>query len=265
MRLFDRVVELKVGDTNITGLDIAFEIEKDESPEPNPCHVDIFNLGPENRVILSKYSSVPVVLKVGYQEQVGIIFKGDMLRCNHIKEKTSWKTSLSCGDGAMAIHTKRTNKSYAKGTPIKTMVEDLAKQMGMDPGYALTQLTEMNSALSRSYMVSGNPMAEMTRLLASKDIQASVQNGALQVRKRGQALQKEAILLSADTGLTASPEISSKKKIIVKALLMPELNPGRIVHIDSIMFKGLVSIEKVRFVGSTFGDNWETEMECEVG
>ncbi len=36
MRLFDRVVELRVGDTDINGLDISFEIEKDESPSPNP-------------------------------------------------------------------------------------------------------------------------------------------------------------------------------------------------------------------------------------
>ena len=33
MRLFDRVIELTVGETAITDLDIAFEIEKDEDAE----------------------------------------------------------------------------------------------------------------------------------------------------------------------------------------------------------------------------------------
>jgi hypothetical protein len=262
MRLFDRVVELTVGNTTITGLDIAFEIEKDESTEPNPCHIDIFNLSPENRAILSKYDRVPVVLKAGFKEQIGVIFKGDMVRCNHVKEKASWKTTLACGDGAMAIATKRTNKSYAKGTSVKTVVEDLAKQMGMDPGHALSQLTEMNTALSRSYMISGNPMAEVTRLLSNENILTSVQNGVLQIRKRDQPLQKEALLLNAETGLIASPEISFKKKVIIKALLMPGLNPGRILQIDSAMFKGLVTIEKVRFMGATFGNDWEAEMDC---
>ena len=162
----------------------------------------------------------------------------------------------------MAIKTKRTNKSYAKGTPVKTVVEDLAKQMGMDSGHALGQLSEMTAALSRGYMVSGNPMAEVVRLLSSQDIQASIQSGVLQMRKRGQALQKEAISLSDDSGLTASPEIGTKGKMIIKALLMPELNPGRMVHVDSAMFKGFVTIEKVRFTGATFGEDWEAELEC---
>jgi hypothetical protein len=95
MLLFDRVIELTVGDTVITGLDIAFEIEKDESPEPNPCHIDIFNLGPENRATLSKYKQVSVLLKAGYKGSVGVIFQGDMVRCNHIMERASWKTTLS--------------------------------------------------------------------------------------------------------------------------------------------------------------------------
>ena len=46
---------------------------------------------------------------------------------------------------------------------------------------------------------------------------------------------------------------------------MPELSPGRLVHVDSAMFKGFVTIERVRFTGSNFGDEWESEMECMVG
>src|SRR5580658_7301416 len=129
MKLFDRVIELTVGQTHIAGLDIAFEIEKDESLAPNPCHIEIYNLSSANRAILSKYTQVPVVLKAGYSESVGLIFKGDMLRCIHFKESTSWKTVLASGDGAMAIQTQRIDKSYSKGTPIKDIVEDLAQRI----------------------------------------------------------------------------------------------------------------------------------------
>lgn len=115
-------MEVKVGDTEITGLDIAFEIEKDESPEPNPCHIEIYNLGPENRATLSKYAIVPVVLKAGYSDKVGTIFKGEMVRCSHVMEKASWKTTLSCGDGA-SVQGKRTEQSYAKGTPLKKVLK----------------------------------------------------------------------------------------------------------------------------------------------
>jgi len=264
MRLFERVVELIVGQTEISGLDIAFEIEKDESPEPNPCHIDIFNLSHENRVTLSKYESVPVVLKAGYKGQAGIIFQGDMVRCNHIKEEASWKTSLACGDGAMAIQTKRTNKSYQKGTPVRTVVLDLSKQLNLPSASATQQLDKLHTKLTRGFAASSNPLAEINRLLAGQDMNASIQNQALQIRQNGQPLQREAISLSTDSGLISSPEISEKCKLTIRALLMPELIPGRLVHVDSVMFKGLVMIERVRFTGATFGDEWVSEMDCIV-
>src|ERR1700721_584379 len=164
MRFFNRVVELKVGNTEITGLYIAFKIEKDEGPEPNPCHIDIYNLSPENRAALSKYKFVPVTLKAGYEGQIGVIFQGDMIRCNHVKEDASWKTTLACGDGAMAIQSKRTNKSYQKGTPIKTVVHDLAKQLDLPSGNALRQLNELSTSLTRSLSVSGTPREEINRI-----------------------------------------------------------------------------------------------------
>lgn len=264
MKLFDRIVELKVGDTNITGLDIAFEIEKDETPEPNPCHVEIYNLGPENRAILSKYKRVPMLLKAGYKNNVGIIFKGDMIRCVHLKEGPNWKTVLANGDGAMAIQTARINKSYAKGTPIKTVVEDLAKQIGLPSSTQLGHFNELNKTFSRSFMVTGNPMAEVTRLLSSQGIQASIQNQILQMRRNNESLQREAIHLSAETGLIESPEVGSKGIITVHSLLMAELTPGRKVYIDSAVFKGFTTIQSVRFNGANFGKEWETVMECKT-
>jgi hypothetical protein len=64
--------------------------------------------------------------------------------------------------------------------------------------------------------------------------------------------------------LLASPEMSSQGVIIIRSVLMPELQPGRQVHINSATFKGFVTIEKVRFAGSNFGEEWEAVMECEI-
>lgn len=260
--LFERVVELRVGDTDITELDIAFEIEKDESPEPNPCHIEVYNLGPENRATLSKYQCVPVLLKAGYKGQVGVIFQGDMLRCHHVKESASWKTVLASGEGALAMQTKRINKSYAKGTPIKTVIEDLARQMGLPLGSAVDNFKELSETLSKSFAASGNPMKDVTRILMGKQFNVSVQNQSLQLRRKTEPLQKEAISLSDDSGLLASPEIGTKGELIVRSLLMADFSPGRKVHINSAGFNVLATIEAVRFAGSTFGPDWEAEMKC---
>lgn len=260
MQLFDRVVELKVGNTDIMGLDIAFEIEKDLSPEPNPCHIEIYNLGPDNRAGLSKYGQVPVVLKAGYRDGVGVIFCGDMLRVTHLKEGPAWKTVLASGDGAMAIQTKRIGKSYTKGTPVKTVVDDLAKQMGFTHGHSLEKLNALSKVLERSFVVSGNPMVEITRLLSRHQMTASIQNGSLQVLEKGGSIQKEAILLSAETGLISTPEPGSKGEITIRTLLIAELVPGRQVFVESTVFNGLLSVQQVRFSGATFGQQWESEI-----
>lgn len=111
-------------------------------------------------------------------------------------------------------------------------------------------------------MISGNPMAELSRILSSKDFNASVQNQALQIRKNGEPVQKEAIVLSAQSGLIESPEVGSDGEITVRALLRPELLPGRKVKIESLVFNGFATIESVRFIGSNFGSDWEAEIAC---
>ncbi len=265
MKLFDRVVEITVGDTEITGLDIAFEIEKNLEKEPNPCHIDIFNLGAKNREILSKYKRVPVLIKAGYKGNVGVIFQGDMIRCTHAKEGPTWKSTLVNGDGAKLIQTARINKSFAKGTPVKTVIKEIAEQLGLPHVSAMKQLEWLGENLERGFAASGNPMDELCRILHQFGYGASVQNNTLQILKRGESLEKQTINLTAHSGLKATPEIGTDKKIKVQSVLMPELLPGQMIHIDSRVFKGFATIQSVRFEGSNFDDAWDADMECKIG
>jgi hypothetical protein len=164
----------------------------------------------------------------------------------------------------LAMQTRRVNKSYAKGTPIKTVVEDLAKQMDLPLGTAIDNIKELSEVLSRSFAASGNPMNDVSRLLMGKQFNVSVQNQSLQLRRKTEPLQKEAIILNDKTGLITSPEIGTKGEIIVHSLLMSGFTPGRKVQIDSAMFSGSVTIQAMRFIGSTFGADWEAEMKCKL-
>jgi hypothetical protein len=262
MKLFDRVIELTVGETEIAGLDIAFEIEKDLSPEPNPCSIEIYNLRANNRAILSGYERVPVLLRAGYKDQLGIIFLGDMVSCTHQKVGPDWKTLLTTGDGVTALQTARIKKSFAKGTPVKTVIKELVEQMNLPSGNALKQLEILTEKLERAFTVSGNPMDELCRILRQFGYGASVQNKSLQILKQGLSLQKEAINLTPASGLKEMPELGSNKTIQVQSVLIPELLPGQLVHIESNVFKGFATIQNVRFEGANFGDAWSADMLC---
>lgn len=47
-------------------------------------------------------------------------------------------------------------------------------------------------------------------------------------------------------------------------ILMPELLPGQMVHIESAVFKGFATIQRVRFEGASFGDAWGAEIEARI-
>lgn len=264
MKLFDRVVELKIGDTDITGLDIVFEIEKDLSPEPNPCHVEIYNLSAKNRQTLSAAGQAPVTLKVGYRDKTGIIFQGDMTNLRHEKHGPTWKTVLTTGDGALAIQRARINKSFAKGTPVKDVIKEIAMQLNLPCDSAIKQLEGIGETLVRGFSLSGCAMDELSRMLEQHGLSASIQNKALQIIKHGGFLSGKAISLTADSGLKASPEIGSDKTLCIRAVLMSELLPGSQVHVESQTFIGFGTIQKVSFCGDNFAGEWSCSIIAKV-
>jgi hypothetical protein len=78
-------------------------------------------------------------------------------------EEKEWKfTFISAIRGSKAQRYKNVRtKTYTKGTPLKTVIEDLAHQAGLSANSAVGHLEKLNQALSRTIAVSGNPMAEV--------------------------------------------------------------------------------------------------------
>lgn len=106
-----------------------------------------------------------MILKAGYRDHLGVLFQGDMISCVHNKENPTWKTALATGDGAKAIQTTRLNKSFAKGTPVKTVIKEIAAQLKLPVGDAKRQIETLTDKLVRGFSASGNPMDELCRIL----------------------------------------------------------------------------------------------------
>lgn len=130
-----------------------------------------------------------------------MIFKGDLVRCTHAKEDTDWKSTLFNGDGAKSLQSARINKSFSKGTPIKTVIKEMAEQLGFPYDSTIKQLEMLDRNLERSFSASGNPMDELCRVLHPFGYDASVQNSSLQILKQGEALTKEVTNLTAHSGV----------------------------------------------------------------
>jgi hypothetical protein len=95
-----------------------------------------------------------------------------------------------------------------------------------------------------------------------------VVDGQLEIIKNDTTNSDDAIVLSAATGLIGTPafEIDEgrklrtaalyKKKLEIKSLLIPKLNPGRQVNLESKLFTGAYKIESVIHAGDTHGQEW---------
>jgi len=181
-----------------------------------------------------------------------------MMSCSHIKEGPTWKTILASGDGAVVIQSARINKSFTKGTPVKTVIGEIAKQLDLPCNNVLKQLKGLMEKLPRGFSVSGNAMDELNRMLGQRGYNVSVQNNVLQVAERGEALAKRAISLTANSGLKGTPQLGSDNTMQVQAVLMPELLPGVKVHIESSVFSNFSIIQSLRIEGANFGEEWHT-------
>ena len=261
-RLFDRIIELKIGETNVTELDVAFEIQKDLSPEPNSCHIDIYNLCAKNREVISRQKRVPVLLRAGYKDHVGLIFKGDLISCTYIKEGPTWKTTLASGDGVAAMQNARINKSFVKDTPVKKVIEELAKQLGLPANSALKQLETLMDKLPRGFSVSGSAFDNLSNILKRHGYNAHIQDSTLQILKNEEVTTQKVIHLSSNSGLIATPQIGSNKMIDIQTVLMPEIQPGVTINIKSSNFSGHVKVKKTRSTANNFGSDWRVDALC---
>lgn len=262
--LFSRVAELVIGETQIVGLDISFFVEKALTSEPNTAEIKIYNLNDANRKTLQDHQHVPVLLKAGYEGSVGLLFKGDLTEVFSQLEGPDWVTTIRSGDGLVALRSAQIQQSFKAGTPVLEVFKSIAKTFGISTGDAITKLEQLGlKNLENSMAVSGNSMQQLHKALKPFGLEASIQDNALQVLVKKQALEQTAVLLSPGTGLLGSQQLSNHGVLRVQALLNHELFPGRKIKLETRVIKEpLFVIQRVNFRGDTAGSDWTADIEA---
>ncbi len=280
--LYDRRAVVTVDTLEIPcgtgGLDVTFDVTKDLTGKPNTADLRVYNLSADHRAELltraakktkdGKPLGVRVRIDAGYKA-LGIsrIFEGDLRWLTHTREGVDWVTHLETGDGEYWISRAKIYKSWAPGTPVATVLKDVAQAIGAGDGNLLralqgSALLGAGSTFVGGTATSGPAMKELTRLTKSAGLEWSIQDGALQVLGAGKGLDRDAILLDEAHGMVGSPSVDHKGLVSVKALLIPDLFPGRKVKLNAASLKGFYRIEKVKFSGSTFGQDWYADLDC---
>ncbi len=271
MNLFGRKWRLRVSTIETSDLDLTFQIKKSLDHKPNTATITVFNLSADHRHALEQLNTykktspgkIPVELEAGYEGGMSLIFRGDLRTALSEHDGATWKTTLTGEDGGQAVRWSRVSGSYPAGTALQTVVQDLARAMGVGLG----NLTEVNpqfrsggNTFARGTVLTGSAPDEMRRILRSCGLTYSVQDGVLQVLRNGDALQRTAVRLVPSTGLVGDPVRDARGNIAAKALLIPDLYPGRKVTLEYPELRGTYRVQTIAYDGSTFGTEWYAQL-----
>lgn len=285
MRLFGRRWRVQVGELVSTDLDIKFKVTRQHATRPGTAEVSIFNLTPAHRSEILKsprarhwllnapgQADTPgqpgtvVEIAAGYGNDAPTIFRGTLRRVTEAREGNDWITTITAGDGAYAIRSARVRRSFAADTQLGTVIRALADAMevgygNLDEVLPSAQFERVGALFPEGTVLHGNAADELTGLCRSAGLEWSVQDGHLLVLQRGAAIRRQSVLLSPDTGLVGSPERNGRRRAKAKALLIPDLVPGRIVDLRSEIVAGEFRILHAEYTGDTRGGDWYAALD----
>ncbi len=257
MTLFGRRWRVQVDDLDVSELDVSFSVKRTLQARPGTCELKVFNLDAAHRAQLTTARRPVVILSAGY-DPPPMLFRGDARKVTLERDGADWVASITAGDGEHAIRTARAAVSFAPGTSVADVVRALGRAMGVGEGNlsAAVAAAGIVEVLQEGAVVHGAAAAELTRVCASVGLSWSVQDGVLQVLQVGRGLTRTAVELGPDSGLVGSPERGKGSAVKAKALLIPDLVPGRLVSLRSGVVSGTYRIEAAEYTGDTRGQDW---------
>ena len=290
---FNRIFRLIAGEEGGEGLlieaegkndslRIEFDIDKDLTQQTNKSSIKIYNLTDESCKKLEVDDRV-CELQVGYAEDIGLrrIFLGNITYSTTRREGPDKITELELADGHDSLRDTVVSLGYSAGVSAKTVLNDVAAQMGVTTQIA-PDMEFASYPAGFSFVGKGRDC--LSKILDASGATWSIQNGSLQVIMAGGSTNVKALVFSPSSGLIGSPERivkgvtrpdeeSKKKRKVkkdkkakkagwkIKTLLAPTINPGDLVKVESVTITGWFKVESMKHRGDTHGREWYSEME----
>lgn len=291
MARFDRVFRLLVGKAGQTGVEITqplritFEIEKTTSEQPNPHKIRVYNLAAATRRAIEE-PDLRCVLYAGYAEEHGPILMaaGAITFAYTAYDGPDVFTELEVRDGYVEIRDTAVSLGYGPGARASVIVREIARQMGLP---LILEDDAPDRTWAHGFSFFGPARQALHKVVAGTGLEWSIQNQQLQVIARGGTTRRQAVVLAADSGLLGYPERTregAREKAKVKdrdtgeirqivsaqqqregwrvsSLLLPSINAGDLVKLESRSVQGFYRADGVRHVGDSAGGDWQTQLD----
>lgn len=273
--LFDRQYRFSAGHVNEEGfelgettpsqpipLHINFSFQKADLEAANTGKVEIWNLNPEHLAMLDE-DGCCVAVKAGYNEHLSLIFAGRVSYATTTLDGANRKTEIEVVDSLVELSGTNVSLSYKGKVNWKTIFDDTAKQMGVAVSYSYNA-TFVDIPNGYSYV--GKAKNVFSKGCDCCGLTWSIQNGVLQIKKKGDTMSREVYVLSSDSGLIGIPqkvvvaenEETGKNEMgwDVEYLLNGAINIDDYVKLESKTVTGYFRVYSIEISGDNISGDW---------
>lgn len=236
-------------------MQVAFTVDKSITGGLNKMNIQVTGLKESSRLAIVKdkedQKRIPIVLRVGYKDNLETIFQGTVHRGSNDRGGSSFISTLECLDGG---------EDYLQGFTSKTieskdvLVDEILKDM---PNTKRGKVTDL-PAITRPKVLLGNPI-QVLRESLNADESLFIDNERLSVVKDGEVISSYAPIVRASTGLLNTPQ-KENQKITFETLMNPSLKLGGLADLRSVnapYLNGVYKNESMTYTGDYEGSDWK--------
>lgn len=283
MRKAEVVIENPAGGTVLTvkNLRIAFDVSKSSTSETNKSIITIYNLNDTSRFLIDTVGQ-KLTLKVGYDKTVPqyadvssddllkMLVQGDVSRIEHNFERPEWVTKIYVSEGGTFVKEDKISVSYKKDADVLAILKDIIKKAGLKIEQELADIIKDPKKLVNGFSFTGRTKDALDKLTQMSDLTWENDNGTTVFLSRAADNIKQAIDVNVYTGMIGSPsrlrdsdtqanDASALNGYVVKTLLNPEIRPGALLKVTSVvdaLNTERLIVSEVNHTGDTHGNDW---------
>ncbi|MBS6956515.1 MAG: hypothetical protein KH230_25220 [Enterocloster asparagiformis] len=281
MAFFIRSATLQIGTLKYNmndGFYFEFDVPFYDSDQLVTASFTINNLSPSSRAGIQK--NQVVILNAGYEDDMGVLFVGQVASCSHKQSGVEWQTKITATAALDQWLNTQINKTYAENSKAEDIVRDLLNIFGLEIG--VFQLVE-NVAYPRGRVCCGKLKDILTEIVTNecksrlliRANQVIINNPADGVTKGYLLTPDSGLLMSSDdsdstnvsspltSGATQEEKAEEEKTWKRQCLLNYRLGPGDQIQIQSRDLTGKFLVTSGKHKGTPTG-SWITEIEFKI-
>ena len=275
---FNRNYELHIELDSATGetviikppLTVEFGIVRGLNASVNEANISILNLTEKTRrrIYQDRYDLGTyrrVIFKAGFNDDIPIVFRGNLRQAYSVRIGTEWKTTLNAFDGGYAVINGFTNITLPGETSTEDALERIISKM---PNILEPQIGDFGDKFTRGVTISGNTW-QAVQTLTGKAGTAFIDNEVPRVLKHNEALTGYIAKIDANTGLLDTPK-RQDARVDIRILFEPYVVLGQIINLESreSMYNGqykIISINHSGIISGATGGAYSTSLSLWLG